>query len=227
MALTALSGEKTLAERLVDVKVEKASAAFTFTLNERQAAQGPPPRRPLSAADQSYRERPCDPLAILHPARRRRRSLQKSQKPALAKAGADLAIRPVFHQEERRIEAHIFIAFLAYCLYVTLQRRLHALAQGLTARSALEKFCCRPDDRRSSPDHGRPRTRADPLHPAGTRAATPDQPAQVPIAAPTTAPDRRRQPNPATPPVVKTFQSNPLVRHRLRDEKWLQSAKSG
>ena len=52
----------------------------------------------------------------------------------------ELAIRPVFHQDERRIEAHIFIAFLAYCLQVTLQRRLHALAPGLTARSALEKF---------------------------------------------------------------------------------------
>jgi len=38
----------------------------------------------------------------------------------------------VFHQDERRIEAHIFIAFLAYCLQVTLQRRLHALAPGLT-----------------------------------------------------------------------------------------------
>jgi hypothetical protein len=52
----------------------------------------------------------------------------------------DLAIRPVFHQDERRIEAHIFIVFLGYCLQVTLQRRLHALAPGLTARSALEKF---------------------------------------------------------------------------------------
>jgi hypothetical protein len=52
----------------------------------------------------------------------------------------DLAIRPIFHQDERRIEAHIFIAFLAYCLQVTLQRRLHALAPGLTARSVLEKF---------------------------------------------------------------------------------------
>jgi hypothetical protein len=52
----------------------------------------------------------------------------------------DLAIRPIFHQEERRIEAHIFIAFLAYCLYITLHRRLYALAPGLTARSALEKF---------------------------------------------------------------------------------------
>ena len=52
----------------------------------------------------------------------------------------DLAIRPVFHQHERRIEAHIFIAFLAYCMQVTLQRRLRSLAPGLTARSALEKF---------------------------------------------------------------------------------------
>jgi hypothetical protein len=52
----------------------------------------------------------------------------------------DLAIRPIFHQDEGRIEAHIFVSFLAYCLYITLQRRLHALAPGLTARSALEKF---------------------------------------------------------------------------------------
>jgi hypothetical protein len=53
---------------------------------------------------------------------------------------ADLAIRPIFHQEEARIEAHIFIAFLAYCLYVTLGGRLKSLAPGLTARRALEKF---------------------------------------------------------------------------------------
>jgi hypothetical protein len=52
----------------------------------------------------------------------------------------DLAIRPVFHMNESRIEAHIFIAFLAYCMQITLTRRLHALAPGLTARSALEKF---------------------------------------------------------------------------------------
>jgi len=52
----------------------------------------------------------------------------------------DLAIRPIFHQLETRVEAHIFIAFLAYCLHVTLSRRLNALAPGLTARSVLEKF---------------------------------------------------------------------------------------
>jgi hypothetical protein len=52
----------------------------------------------------------------------------------------DLSVRPVFHQKDDRIEAHIFLSFLAYCLHVTLGRRLHALAPGLTARSALEKF---------------------------------------------------------------------------------------
>jgi transposase len=52
----------------------------------------------------------------------------------------DLALRPIRHQLERRIEAHIFISFLAYCLHVTLRRRLHDLAPGLTPRSVLEKF---------------------------------------------------------------------------------------
>lgn len=52
----------------------------------------------------------------------------------------DLAIRPVFHQQERRIEAHLFIAFLAYCLHVTLGQQLKALAPGLTPRATLEKF---------------------------------------------------------------------------------------
>jgi transposase len=52
----------------------------------------------------------------------------------------DLALRPIHHQLENRIEAHIFIAFLAYCLHVTLHRRLRDLAPGLTPRSVLEKF---------------------------------------------------------------------------------------
>lgn len=52
----------------------------------------------------------------------------------------DLGIRPIYHQEMRRIEAHIFVAFIAYCLHVTLRQRLKALAPGLTPRSVLEKF---------------------------------------------------------------------------------------
>jgi hypothetical protein len=52
----------------------------------------------------------------------------------------DLSIRPIHHQKEDRIEAHIFVAFLAYCLQVTLKHRARALAPGLTPRAVLEKF---------------------------------------------------------------------------------------
>ena len=52
----------------------------------------------------------------------------------------DLSLRPIFHQLERRIEAHIFVAFLAYCLQVTLRARLRPLAPGLTPRAVLDKF---------------------------------------------------------------------------------------
>ncbi len=52
----------------------------------------------------------------------------------------DLSLRPIFHQKEQRIEAHIFVAFLAYCLQVTLRAQLRPLAPGLTVRRVLEKF---------------------------------------------------------------------------------------
>ena len=52
----------------------------------------------------------------------------------------DLLLRPIFHQKESRIEAHIFVAFLAYCLSVTLRGHLRKLAGGLTPRAVLEKF---------------------------------------------------------------------------------------
>jgi hypothetical protein len=52
----------------------------------------------------------------------------------------DLEIRPIYHQTDPRIEAHIFVAFVAYCLQVTLKQRLRALAPGLTPRSVLEKM---------------------------------------------------------------------------------------
>jgi transposase len=52
----------------------------------------------------------------------------------------DLALRPIFHQLEHRIEAHIFVAFIAYCLHVTLRARLRPIAPGLTPRAVLDKF---------------------------------------------------------------------------------------
>ena len=52
----------------------------------------------------------------------------------------DLGLRPIFHQLQERIEAHIFVAFMAYCLHVTLRVRLKSLAPGLTARAVLDKM---------------------------------------------------------------------------------------
>jgi hypothetical protein len=52
----------------------------------------------------------------------------------------DLDIRHICHQTDERIEAHIFVAFIAYCPQVTLKYRLESLAPGLTPRAALEKL---------------------------------------------------------------------------------------
>jgi transposase len=52
----------------------------------------------------------------------------------------DLQLRPIYHQLQSRIEAHIFVAFIAYCLHVTLKARLRPVAAGLTPRAVLDKF---------------------------------------------------------------------------------------
>ena len=73
---------------------------------------------------------------------------------------SDLGIRPIYHQLEHRVEAHILVAFLAYCLTVTLKHRLQAHAPGLTPRAVLEKLaddsnagCVFSDHRWSPPGH--------------------------------------------------------------------------
>ena len=53
---------------------------------------------------------------------------------------SDLGIRPIHHQLEHRVDAHILVAFLAYCLTVTLKHRLRMQAPGLTPRAVLEKL---------------------------------------------------------------------------------------
>ena len=52
----------------------------------------------------------------------------------------DLQLRPIYHQLQHRIEAHIFVAFIAYCLHVTLKARLRPIADALTPRAVLDKF---------------------------------------------------------------------------------------
>lgn len=52
----------------------------------------------------------------------------------------DLSLRAIYHQRPDRIEAHLFVAFLAYCLSITLRQRLKALAGGLMPRVVFEKL---------------------------------------------------------------------------------------
>ena len=92
-------------------------------------------------ASARLREAPCSPESATRGILSTyKRHLLWDIEEAFKNLKGDLAIRPIFHHDESRIEAHIFIAFLAYALQITLTRRLHALAPGPTARSALEKF---------------------------------------------------------------------------------------
>lgn len=53
---------------------------------------------------------------------------------------SELGIRPIYHRLEHRVDAHILVAFLAYCLQVTLKNRLQIHAPGLTPTAVLEKL---------------------------------------------------------------------------------------
>jgi len=118
--------------RLVDIEIDKERPGFTFALNRRKL---------LITRRREGRYLLRTNLSDNDPAQLWQYYTQLvAIEEAFRNLKGDLAIRPIFHQDEKRIEAHIFIAFLAYCMQITLTRRLHALAPGLTARSALEKF---------------------------------------------------------------------------------------
>ena len=132
MKLGAARARAPTAWRLVDIEMDKESAMFIYALNRQKL-------RRIRRREGRYLLRTNltenDP-ALLWQYYTQLVAVEE----AFKNLKGDLAIRPIFHQEERRVEAHIFIAFLAYCLQITLQRRLQALAPGLTARSALKKF---------------------------------------------------------------------------------------
>src|SRR6195256_767378 len=132
MKLGAARARAPTAWRLVDIEMDKDSAMFIYALNRQKL-------RRIRRREGRYLLRTNlteDDPALLWQYYTQLVAVEE----AFKSLKGDLAIRPIFHQEERRVEAHIFIAFLAYCLQITLQRRLQALAPGLTARSALEKF---------------------------------------------------------------------------------------
>ncbi|MCP4339930.1 MAG: IS1634 family transposase, partial [Desulfobulbaceae bacterium] len=64
--------------------------------------------------------------------------LQCNVEQAFKELKSDLGIRPVYHHKEDRVDAHVFVAFMGYCLQVTLRHRLRASACGITSQAALE-----------------------------------------------------------------------------------------
>lgn len=67
--------------------------------------------------------------------------LQCNVEQAFKDMKSDLGIRPVYHHKEKRVDAHIFVAFLSYCLQTTLRHKLRQSASGLTAQAVLETLC--------------------------------------------------------------------------------------
>jgi transposase len=118
--------------RLVNLAVDPQAAAFTYCLDKDKL-------RIVRQREGRYLLR--SNLTASDPATLWTFYLQLTQvEEAFKNLKGDLAVRPIYHQDQERIEAHIFIAFLAYCLHVTLGRRLRNLAPGLTPRAVLEKF---------------------------------------------------------------------------------------
>jgi transposase len=132
MKLGAARQQSPSAWRLVTVEVHATEATFTYRLNQDKLRQ-------VRRREGRYLLRSnlteTDPAVVWN------YYLQLVQvEQAFRHLKGDLAVRPIFHQQQTRIEAHIFVSFLAYCLHVTLGQWLRTLAPGLTTRSVLEKF---------------------------------------------------------------------------------------
>ena len=132
MKLGSAQSKAPAAWRLIDTQVAETGATFSYQLNREKLKK-------VRRREGRYLLRTN--LTETDPVKLWNYYLQLVQvEESFRTLKSDLAIRPIFHQSPERIEAHVFIAFLAYCLHVTLGRKLKSLAPGLTTRSALEKF---------------------------------------------------------------------------------------
>src|ERR1700674_3833170 len=132
MKLGAARAKARAAWRLVDVEVAPRGATFNYKLNRGKL-------RDVRRREGRYllRTNVCG----RQPAELWQFYVQLTEIEAAFKdLKDDLRLRPIYHQLESRIEAHIFVAFMAYCLHVTLRARLKPLAGGLTPRAVLDKF---------------------------------------------------------------------------------------
>jgi hypothetical protein len=132
MKLGAARAKAPAAWRLLDITVEPHTAAFAYALNRKKLRQ---------ARRREGRYLLRTNLSGRDPAELWRFYIQLVEVEAAFKnLKDDLQLRPIYHQLEQRIEAHIFVAFLAYCLHVTLRARLRPMADGLTPRAVLDKL---------------------------------------------------------------------------------------
>jgi hypothetical protein len=132
MKLGAAKQKAPSAWRLIEIEVAEHKASFTYRLHREKL-------RRVRRREGRYLLRTN--LTESDPAKLWSLYLQLvAVEEAFKNLKGDLAVRPIFHQKEKRVEAHIFVSFLAYCLHVTLGQRLRTLAPGLTPRSVLEKF---------------------------------------------------------------------------------------
>jgi transposase len=121
------------AARFIESSVEKQSAKLSFSLRKDKLREARKREGRYLLRTNITAGRPPEELWQFY--------MQLSEvEGAFKNLKGDLALRPIYHQLEQRIDAHIFISFLAYCLHVTLRRRLRDLAPGLTPRAVLEKF---------------------------------------------------------------------------------------
>lgn len=131
LKLGAARSQSPLAWRLVDVQVS-ADGALHYALRKDKL-------REATRREGRYLLRsnltPEDPAKIW-----RLYILLTQVEEAFKNLKGDLAVRPIFHQNPERIEAHIFVAFLAFCLHATLRHQLRLKAPGLTPRSLIEQL---------------------------------------------------------------------------------------
>jgi transposase len=132
MKLGAARASAPAAWRLIDIQLAPKAARFSFELNRQKL-------REVRRREGRYLLR--SNLRDRDPAHLWQFYIQLVEiEAAFKNIKDDLGLRPIYHQLEERIEAHIFVAFMAYCLHVTLRARLRPLAPGLTPRAVLDKL---------------------------------------------------------------------------------------
>jgi transposase len=137
LKLGAAKGKHPAAFRLIDIalpesKTRGANVTFSFRLNRQKL-------REVRRREGRYLLRTN--LSGREPAQLWQFYIQLVEiEAAFKNLKDDLQLRPIYHQLQSRIEAHLFVAFIAYCLQVTLRARLRPMAAGLTPRAVLDKF---------------------------------------------------------------------------------------